>query len=413
MRLGFNYPWSLNRYGADIGPNPHVDLKQWQAEEALAKQNQLAAIPLPPLFVQLDRNLHNLRAMEISIVRFFLIGNGFNYVGFGPTWRGRASPNPSLPYYDWAFSPPLGTDPRFAFHFNELLVRFKKAHMQMIPSFIDFGFAGNSRPRDPKGLAPAGRADCISNPNARSIFLQTLLNDLLMTSAKPQHKDVIVAWEVMNEPYWNCSPFGPLTPNPPTNPRGEGPPPLGGLARYPEVDDKQMNDFLGEAVQAIRAHGFASTVGHRFFRDIYDEQSQTARFVTGTMPQFHYYAKHAFGFGDPPQIRDTPLFTPHPVKSNGSAASQTQPRPFLGEFDSDLNRYGKPWPDLKADTTLERLKLLAASGCELAVIWPDLGGDSFPDEQARVLKDDLIKLTQPTRKAIVAFTGGELPPDDE
>src|SRR5260370_38637891 len=100
MGGGFNYPWSYNREGGDIGPNPYVNAKLWQSEQTLAQNGKLAAIPLPPLFDHLDRNLLNLKALGISVVRFFLLSNGFNYAGVGPNRRGRPSPNPLVPYYD-------------------------------------------------------------------------------------------------------------------------------------------------------------------------------------------------------------------------------------------------------------------------------------------------------------------------
>lgn len=409
MQVGFNYPMSYNRFGADIGPNPHVGVKQWLAERKLAEQKKVSKIPLPPLFDHLDRNLQNLKKMKIEVVRFFLLANGFNYYGTGPTRRNTPSPNPAAPYYDWRFIPPFATDPRFIYHFELLLQRFKEAGLKIIPSLISFEFGGNSRSRDEKGLAPGGRADCIKDRNTRLLFLGTIFKDLVNLSKK--YKEQIFAWEVINEPYWNYVPIGPLSQVPTAGPfPGSDHPALGGLARYPEVTFDEMNEFIGQAIELIDSHGLPSTVGHRFFRDFTDRENlpweninppQSFRYFAGSKPQFHYYAKPAFSFGDPYQIKSRGLF-------------QRNPKPFLGEFDSALNRFGKPWPELKGrDTTFNRLELLRQEGCELALLWPDLGAPGYKVEIEHIVKNDPIKLVAATREAIVKFTGGTLPPPDE
>jgi hypothetical protein len=405
MNVGFNYPMSFNRYGADIGPDPHVDLPRFLREQQLEQQGRVKSIPLPPLFTHIDRNLENLKRMGIDVVRFFLLGNGFNY-GQGPTRRNTPSPNAAAPFFDWDFTPPSRTDERFKFHFEELLKRFKKADMKIIPSLIDFMAVGNSRGRDAKGLAPSGRADCIKDTTKRGTFLNTVLADLLMISR--QFKDQIFAWEVMNEPLWATSIFGPLSSPPFAQlPTTGADPVLSGFLRVPEVTvvnssgqivksaEDVMKDFLQEAIQLIENMGFESTVGHRRFQDILDPA--TGQFgVTGSRPQFHYYGKHAFGFGDPPQIKGQRLFSTFFPKGRHA---------FLGEFDSDLNSHGKPWPELAGkDTTLNRLILLDQEGCELALIWPD---------KAPSGTEDPIKLEQATRQAIVNFTRGKLPPANE
>lgn len=170
-----------------------------------------------------------------------------------------------------------------------------------------------------------------------------------------------------------------------------------------------MNLFIGEAIDLISSKGFPSTVGHRFFRDLLDRKAkewngmkppQSFLYYGGSKPQFHYYAKPGFGLGDPYQIKDQGLF-------NGSVLDVGS-KPFLGEFDSALNVFGNPWPELKGnDTTGNRLKVVEAAGCDLALIWPDKG---TPDSSS---KPDPIKLAYETRKAVADYTGGTLPPADE
>jgi hypothetical protein len=398
MKVGFNYPMSFNRYGADIGPNPWVSLAQFQAETRLEQQGRAAQIPLPPLFDNLDRNLANLKRMGIEVVRLFTIANGFVY-GNAPTPRNTPSPIPAAPFFDFDFTPPTRTDARFTLHFTEVLRRFERAGMQIIPSFIDFFFVANAGRADSKGLAAGGRADCINDATKRSTLLNTLLADLLMASLPFQRQ--VFAWEVINEPMWCTSAFGPLS-MPPFSPPTAGRE-LAGLARMPEVTLDQMNVFLDDAIQLIENLGFKSTVGNRSFSDILDISTGTAGpFRTGNRPQFHFYGKF---FIDGGGFKGQRLFRRY---------FKDQQRAFLGEFDSDFNTFGRSWSDLAQDTTFNRLSLLQDEGCELAMFWPDKSPDSGARQRQGLPPDvaDPIKLRDRTRRAIVQFTGGVLPTDD-
>jgi hypothetical protein len=405
VKLGFNYPHSYNRYGADIGPNPHCPTKQWVEEKQLVERGQIAKVPPAPLFDHLRRNLDNLKKMRIEVVRFFLLGNAFNWEGTGPTRR-PPPPGPIgvLPYHDWAFSPLLRLDPRFTLHFEQLLKAFREAGLQIIPSFIDFYFTGDSRGRDAKGLAPSGRADCINDQTKRQVFLGTVLREFLKVATR--YKEQIYAFEVINEPFWTYSPIGPLS-NAPVDVIKANPDSLIGFARRPEVTEAAMNVFIGEAIELIAAAGLPSTVGHRFHGDLTTRASlqweatgppQSFLYYAGSKPQFHYYGKPTMGLGDPNQIKGAGLF---------AEGSLNGVKPFLGEFDSDLNGFGNPWPELRGkDTTLERIKTIEAEGCELALLWPD-------QAELKGAKPDRIKLAQATREAVAKYTGGVLPPGDE
>jgi hypothetical protein len=391
MRVGFNYPWSYNRMGGDIGPNPHVSLQQWSDEQHLEEQGLERNIPLPPLFDHIDRNLANLAGMGIEVVRYWIMANGLVY-GQAPThsW-------PDLtPLGPWDFSPPTRTDRRFLYHFEELLKRFAKAGMHIIPSLISFEFGGIRGTPSPddraKGLAAGGRANIFTDATKRQTFINTILADFLTVSAPFQNS--ILAWEVINEPCWNVALFDVNGPKP------------------QEVDSQNLNAFLRAATQLIESKGFASTIGHRFFGDLIPPPFQMMPYaplvVTGNRPQFHYYRQSHLGVGDPPQIKGQNLFR---------SLSAVGPKPFLGEFDSSVNRFGEPWPELSGnDTTTTRLELLQNEGCELALLWPDLGGGKAPTaaaEQQHVVHDDPIKLLPQTRQEIVNFTGGKLPPANE
>ena len=50
MKVGFNYAWSHDRYGAQIGPNPWVSNDEWTVQGKLAAAGEVSRIPLPPLF---------------------------------------------------------------------------------------------------------------------------------------------------------------------------------------------------------------------------------------------------------------------------------------------------------------------------------------------------------------------------
>ena len=182
MKLGFNYPWSYHLYGAQIGPNPWVSWQTWLDEQKLAYAGKEKQLPLPSLFKNIDRNLDHLAKMGFTVVRWFLLGNGFNY-GLGGKIRQRAVPPPQGFYVwrDFEFDPPLRPDPRFAYHFEELLKKFKVAGLQLIPSFIDFGFIADFDNHDPnrRGSRTSGRRiDCILDPNKRLILL-SFLSDLV------------------------------------------------------------------------------------------------------------------------------------------------------------------------------------------------------------------------------------------
>jgi hypothetical protein len=404
MLLGFNYPWSGNRDGGQFGPNFNCDAPTWEKNNQLEAKGDLASIPLPHPFEQdhIDRNLTDLNRLGFTIVRWFILGNGNSY-GLAP------SPVPGVftagPQHTWNFTPPSVIDKRFRRDFTELLARFKKAGMYLIPSLINYEF-GSDLKAGPgaNGTGYGGRADVIRDPAKRKVFLDTMLAELL--AASTSHKDQIYAWEVINEPIWLCRPYGALALNPP-------------FQHTPEVTDDQMTEFLNDAIKRIEDSGFRSTVGHRYFADL-------GKFPTGGVPQFHYYAEnplHAFqayplpapavlrrpaglrggysGYADPPQIRNQRLFSGNP-------------KPILGEFDSARDIHGDPWPDPElrnnSHSTVARLSLLESEGCGLAMIFPDLS-DKDPANKPFIDKD-VIKLLNVTSAEIAAFTKGVLPPPD-
>ncbi len=392
MLLGFNYPWSRFADGAQIGPQIWGDAVLLEKWNQLARNGKLSKtdIPLPPLFDYLDRNLKNLANMGISVVRWFLLGNGNNY---GPNPRKVIEsvppklndlPNPKRTIY--RFDPPPGADPRFKRDFAEMLEVFKVNKMQLIPSLINFEFGGEAiTGPGPNGTWHAGRADVIRDPVKRTLFLKTMLGDLL--DASKGYESVIYAWEVMNEPIHLALAFGILSrPN--------------WMPRPQEVTRQDLKDFLQEAVARINLAGLPSTIGHRFYDDM-------TEFASGeTVRQFHYYANERFynslggANGDPPMKG---LF-----KGSNKA--------FLGEFSAVGGRPEKwTYSTPQTDSTLNRLKLLEAEGCDLALIWPDvdLQDSDPPEKKDHYFTKDGLALSDEARAAIVAFTGRTLPPANE
>ena len=376
MIVGLNYPYSKDLAGSQIGPNPNVgDWKIFLHDQSLVAKGDVDHTAPRDIFSPngtaetLTQNLKHLGNMKIGVVRWFLLANGFNY--------GRA-PAPWGP--GWDFTPPTNADPRFKVDFARLLSLFSKAHLQIIPSLISFEFAWPRNPNPPvfDYFSASGRSECLTDPTKRQSFLNTMLKDLL--DASKGYESSIYCWGVINEPVWETSRYWP----------GNNPGYI--IPHTPPVSTDQMNEFLDIALKQITAAGFRSTVGHRFYDDLAD-------YPTGDMPQFHYYAKSYGPFGDPGFIPHYGLF-------------KRDPKPFLGEFDSDFNAHSNPWPHLSSaeDHTYNRLKILEAEGCDLALIWPDrpLGSDTSDIEV--IHSNDYIKLQQRTREQIAQFTGGTVDP---
>ena len=394
MKVGINYPWSYNQFGAQIGPYPNMPVDRWKAEQKLVEAGQ--PVPPPPLFDHIDANLSYLKDIGVSVVRWFLLGDGFNY---GPASQPAFKPGHTTPVR--AFDPPARIDSRFVRDFEHLLDCFKGAKLQIIPSLISFGFGSSITYTvdSERGIGSGGKADVITDKNKQKLFFDTLLNSLLDVSTK--YREQICAWEVINEPIWLCQGYGALSK------------PAAWIGRVPEVTFSQMRAFLTEGLKRIDSFNFKSTVGHRYKADL-------ERFPTGSLPQFHYYAKlqwYAIGplKDDPPGIRAQSLF-------------KSDPKPILGEFDTDENRFGLPWAkDLgQRNSTLERLKLLRDEGCELALLWPDYAPDDsavigsakidktlFKEEREIEVAYDIVKLLAGARRAIAQFTNSTPPTNME
>jgi hypothetical protein len=302
MDLGFNYPFPWNAYGRYFGrgapPGSEPELGRWLEE--------------------LDKNLAVLRdRLGVRVVRLFLLCNGWNY---GSVHAGR-------------FVPPDQLHPAFGSDLTALLTVFRAHRMKVIPSLFDFKAFGRAWRDNGCG----DRYDILRDLAIQRTVLEQTLGVFL--SASSPYKDVIFAWEVMNEPAWNVRWLVPRS-----------------SAGGPTALARELAQFLERAVDLIDSYGFPSTVGHRFVSDL-------ERFPTGTIRQFHFYPTGAFARAL--VDRTLPAF----------AAT----RAILGEFGvQPAGEQGVPWPELRGqdcgDTrtrTAVRLRHVRDKGYELALLWPD------------------------------------------
>lgn len=286
FKVGYNYPWAFDDYGQNFGPTffpaPPGGLPTWKT-----------TLPL---------RLDDLKFPGIKIVRWFVLMNGLNYGRItvdtqgviqtiqAPTerspperWSAHGKGSVHVEGSGWEFDPPNQLHPLVTDHFRQMLQIFQSKGLQVIPSLVDFSFFAMPPKRLPfnqaRGLEPrnpnsgGGRTDIMTDANKRRRFFDTVFEPLLQVSVP--FKGQIFAWEVMNEPSWLINTITPID-------------------NDPKMNRSDLKTFLQEGVDRIQNHSeFAqkSTVGHRFFGDLAD-------FATGTLPQFHYYAK----FFDPNPI---------------------------------------------------------------------------------------------------------------
>lgn len=304
MQVGVNYPWF--DYGWDFGSGPPA----WRGERTT-----------PRWFDHVDGHLDGLRDLGISVVRWFILADGLTY------GTGNEAPSP-----DGRFVPPA-LDTEFIAHFDALLQRFERTAtadappLQLLPVLVDFHFCQEGMPVG-DGWMKQGRADAIRDPFKRSLFLTSVLDPLLQVSAL--HRDVIYAWELINEPDWITTGWHFR---------------LFGSSPVPEL---AMKEFLEDGKQRIRAAGFKPTIG---FGSVHTLRGSG---VTAEINQFHYYP-------------------------DGRAA--LEPHRFDPQFPGIVGEFATAstdrWPELTVDAQSvgDRLQLTADLGYPLALPWSFLAED--------------------------------------
>jgi len=313
--------------------------------------------------------LAELKKLGVSCVRIFLLCNALNWGQLDSTGQ---------------FQPPPYLHPRFRAHLVQMLTECSNAKMQVIPSLLDFGICqpslqGSRRSRivtdTKKKFSAADQA--AGKLGVREIFLQQVLLPFLDDSVG--FEDTILAWEVMNEPFWLSSTIFP-----------QGNNRFHKEINLDPIPESDVDDFLNDAIAIIRGRSFTATVGHRFASDILKGRPP------GDRHQFHFYPNllnPALAF------RDT-VFLSKP-KVLGVRAD-------LGEFaaseaDSDnwLELFRKDTPSAR-ERVRERLLAAESKGFTLAMLWPDL--DIGPKTPGFA---DPLKYTPEAKQGILDFTGGK------
>jgi hypothetical protein len=317
MDAGVNYPWFS--YGWDFGPAP----PGWRSG------NDPAWIP------RIGQQLRHLAAIGISVVRWFILGDGLSY-GTGPDAprldRVQTGDRPG-----WTFGPPALTR-EFGQHFEAVLRSFAAQSsgprpVRLMPVLADYKFCEPGvwpvRRQDPaieRGVpdeewVKGGRAEAITTHRRR--FIDQVLRPLLLLSG--DYRDAIYAWDVFNEPEWVTNGWHPD--------RGNDHP----------VNEGEMRAFLEDSMFAIRQAGFKSTIGFGMIETI----RQTRLYAD--INQFHHYPN-----GTRSLVRN-PFDPRHPG--------------IIGEFATSTAE--DTWPELRqrSQRIFERLKLAESQGYALALAW--------------------------------------------
>jgi hypothetical protein len=279
--------------------------------------------------------LQHLAAIGISVVRWFILGDGLTY-GTGPdapkldrfAARARAG---------WRFGPPA-LAPQFQDHFEAALQSFAARStgprpVRLLPVLVDYKFCEPGvwpvRREEPalrqgvpdEGWVKGGRVEAITTNRRR--FIEQVLRPLLRLSSG--YRDVIYAWDVFNEPEWVTNGWHPD--------RRNGHP----------VNGSEMRAFLEDSMSAICQAGFKSTIGFSRIETI----RQTRLYAD--VNQFHHY-------------------------TNGNRSLERNPfhprdPAIIGEFATSTAE--DTWPELRqrSQRILERLRLAKSQGYALALAW--------------------------------------------
>ncbi len=306
MKVGINFPW-IN-YGWDFGPPPPEwvpSIDEWRA----AKRQKIVD------------TLGELASLGFTSVRWFILGDGTNY--------GLGEEAPCLRAGKWRFDPLPSTHP---FHagliddFRFLLSACRETGLQLLPSLIDYQWAWPGvNPAGSRTIVKGGRGELLTDAARRESFFDNVLDPLLQLSL--EDREVIVAWELINEPEWVVSSpwykFWQQNPQQRTIPKS------------------RMKDFLQAGVARInRFEGgvFKSTIGFAYPSSLMEWRS-----IGVTLDQFHYYPS--------PEER-------LPALHRGA---------IIGELATAANF--RPWAELSRQTVDERLRLIESRGYSAAWLW--------------------------------------------
>jgi hypothetical protein len=227
----------------------------------------------PPWVSQIDAELANLKSIGIEVIRWWLLGDGGNY----PPWP--TAITQQLPFFppqilDWAVGTPSRLPDMFLDDFRLMLTKVAQAGLQVIPCLLDYFFL-MGKDSDPfKGK----RWGYLTDDARSSLLLHNVLEPLVKivgnegcTTSRGwvPFKDVVFAFEVMNEPEWCTDTWSPLGPR----------------VREPNVPYDKMVSFLRRGCQIINSNNVKSTVGFANTSTMFHDTS-----VPASIRQFHCYA---------------------------------------------------------------------------------------------------------------------------
>ncbi len=307
MRVGINYPWM--NYGWDFGEPP-------------IKDNGAPWGPRAAWRATIDSELRGFRALGLFALRWFILADGMAW-GIGD----RQPRKDDGILGAWHFEPPGPLSPAFVEDFSFLLACCRSAGMLLLPSLIDFRFCQAGLPVEgTSACVKQGRGEVLLHAEKRHAFLDQVLRPLL--AASHPFRDVIYAWELMNEPEWCTESDDSLIDA--WNPRRI-------------IPQQDMLAFLREGVGLINGAGFVSSVGFNRHATL---RAWDSPGLGVTLHQFHYYAS-------------TPELPRHTFDPRWPC--------IVGEFASAPHR---PWPELgDAQDVFSRLCLIAEHGYPAAFLW--------------------------------------------
>ena len=335
MDAGVNYPWL--RYGWDFGPAP----PGWRSGND------------PDWVALIGEHLQHFAELGISVVRWFILGDGLSYGTGADAPKPDRSAAPGVA--DWRFGTPALAG-EFQEHFEAALQRFAASSsgprpVRLLPVLADYQFCQPGvwpvsrqdpalpQPVPDQGWVKGGRAEAVTAN--RGQFIEQVLGPLLRLSSG--YRDAIYAWDVFNEPEWVTNGWHP-----------------DGRTDHP-VSESDMRAFLDDSMSAIRAAGFKSTVGFGMIETI----GQAGLYAD--INQFHHYT------------HGSRCLEPNPFGPSRPA--------IIGEFATSTAE--DTWPELRpqGQRTLERLKLAESQGYDLALPWSFQAADRHTSWTAQTEAD--------------------------
>lgn len=306
MRVGINYAWK--NYAWDFGEPPH-------------KASGAAWGPRAAWKPTLDAELAEWKSLGLFAVRWFLLGDGTTY------GVGAQAPHLDPGSGQWRFDEIPHLSVAFLEDFEALLVACQRAGILLIPSLLDFHFGFPGLPVPGSTVVKQGRSDVLYDPHKRALFLSRVLAPLLELCRR--YREVIHAFELMNEPEW-C-----------TQQPGLSAELLDPRKRLPRT---AVQAYLVEGARLIHEAGLRSSCGFAHHHSLAEWDSPKLGL---TLHQFHYYADDC---GRPMPLPAHTYDARWPVIVGEIATARFRPWPELGPQQDLHDRLvwaaGKGYPEI-------------------------------------------------------------------